>query len=123
MPGPVRDFKSTEDGEWAVVNGDFVNVAGEEAVPQGIRIRLGMFLGECYLNEDLGVDYFTIMSKGVDSLLVRSLLQRPIADTPDVVNVVGAELVRESGTRDAAIAYQCDTVYSDVTLAGQQKVP
>lgn len=43
----VRDFKATEDNEWAVENGDFATVADAAAIPQGIRIRCGMFLREC----------------------------------------------------------------------------
>ena len=124
MAGPIRDFKSTSDGEWAIADGDFSSVAGADAVPQGIRIRLGMFLGECYLDETVGVDYIdSILVKNPDPLLVRALLSQAIAETPDVTEVVGAQLVQVGLTRDASIAYECSTVYSDVTLASQVGVP
>jgi len=121
--GPIRDFRGTEDGEWYSANGDFASIAGADAVPQGIRVRLGMILSECYLNEDVGVDYLnTILVKGADPLVVRSLLQEPIANTPDVTNVVGAQLENDEN-RQASIEYTCDTVYSEEPFSGTAEVP
>lgn len=119
MADLVRDFKGTEDGEWAIENGDFAFVAGAEAVPQGIRIRLGMFLGECYLDETIGVDYIdSILIKQPDQLVVRALLQAAIADTPDVTDVIGAQLTQDSnGSRNASISYQADTIYGETFSA------
>jgi hypothetical protein len=115
----VRDFKSDSSGEWVVEDGDFATVADADAVPQGIRIRVGMFLGECYLDESIGVDYIdSVFIKNADPLLVRSLIERAISGTPDVTNVIGAQLVNEGG-RAYSISYAVDTVYSDETVAGQ----
>jgi hypothetical protein len=119
----VRDFKSDSDGEWVIEDGDFASVADGEAVPQGIRIRVGMFLGECYLDESVGVDYIdSIFVKNPDPLLVRSIIERAISRTPDVTNVVGAQLVKVD-SRDYSIAYAADTIYSDTPISGQIGVP
>lgn len=120
----VRDFKSTDDGEWYVENGDFVGVEDEEAVPQGIRIRVSMFLGECYLNEGIGIDYIDkILVKNPDPLLVRALISRAIANTPDVTNVIGAQLTEDAETRQASIEYLADTIYGTNSVSGQIGVP
>jgi hypothetical protein len=119
----VRDFKSTVDGEWAIENGDFATISDADAVPQGIRIRLGMFLGECYLDESVGVDYIdSINIKNADPLVVRGLLSAAIAETPDVTNVVGAQVV-QTAEREASVEYQVDTVYSVEPISGQTGVP
>lgn len=124
MSDPVRDFLGNEDGEWVNVGGDFSVVAGAAAVPQGIRVRLGLFLGECYLSEADGVDYIgSILVKNPDPLVVAALLRQAIADTPDVTNVVGAELVQDSASRDASISYTADTVYGEDTISDSVKVP
>lgn len=123
MSGPVRDFLETVTGEWSIVNGDFATVGGEDAVGQGVRIRLGMFLGECYLDEDAGIDYVnSILVKGPDPLVVRGLLSTAIAATPDVTNVIGAELQLDA-SREASIGYLIDTVYSESPVSGQVGVP
>ena len=119
----VRDFKGTSDGEWDVSGGDFATVADGDAVPQGIRVRLGLFQGEAYLDEDAGVNYFDrILIKNPDPLVVRAELARAIADTPDVTSVVGAQLIDE-GDRQASISYTADTIYAESTVSGTVVVP
>lgn len=119
----VRDFKIDSDGEWVVENGDFTTVSDGDAVAQGIRIRVGMFKGECYLNQSIGVDYIdSVFVKNPDPLLIRSLFEAAISATPDVTNVVGAELVNE-GNRNYSISYIADTVYATDPLVGQVSVP
>jgi hypothetical protein len=123
MAGPVRDFMGTDSGEWVTQNGDFLTVAGADAVPQGIRIRLRLFEGECYLDESKGVPYIDqIFVKNADALVVRALLQDAIAGTPDVVNVVGAQLITDAD-RNASIDYVVDTVYSEQPFSAQVGVP
>lgn len=122
MADPVRDFGLTEDGEWDIQNGDFTKVAGQAAVPQGIRVRCRFWKGECYLDEAQGVDYHDVVyAKPTDPLRVRSEFETAIRSTPDVRNVVGAQLIDE-GQRNASIDYQYDDAYSEVTLADQTKV-
>lgn len=119
----VRDFKSDADGEWVAESGDFATVSDGDAVPQGIRIRVGMFLGECYLDESIGVDYIdSVFVKNPDPLLIRSLFERAILDTPDVTNVVGAQLVK-GANRAYSIAYTASTVYGDEPVSDQIGVP
>lgn len=123
MADPVRDFKLTEDGEWDVVNGDFTVVAGLAAVPQGVRIRVSFWKAECFLDESQGVEYVDVVyAKPTDPLRVRAEFERAIIETPDVTNVVGAQLV-DQGDRDSSINYQYDTIYSEDTLADQAAVP
>jgi hypothetical protein len=119
----VRDFKMSSTKGWAVENGDFATVAGAEAVPQGIEIRVGMFLRECFLDESIGLDWpEDILVKNPDPLVIRGLIGGRIAATPDVTNVVGAQLV-DQGNRTASIEYVADTVYSEDPLSGQIGVP
>lgn len=122
MADPVRDFKGTDDGEWDIVNGDFGVVAGQEAVPQGVRVRVGFWKAECFLDESVGVEYVDVVfAKPTDPLRVRAEFERAIIETPDVVNVVGAQLVDE-GDRNASIEYQYDDIYSDETISAISEV-
>lgn len=116
---PVRDFLMDSNGDLAVVNGDFATIGGEAAIPQGIRIRVLMFEGECFLDESLGLPWLTkILVKGADPAAVRAMITAAIADTPDVTAVTGAEL-KFVDRRDAEIHYEVMTVYSKVPLAGK----
>lgn len=120
MADPVRDFKIDDDGEWVTENGDFVKVAGADAVAQGIRISLGLMLGECFLDEAAGTDYLgQINVKDPDPLVVREVLRERIQRVPDVTNVVGAELSGPDADREASIQFAYDTVYSEETIEGE----
>ena len=110
-------------GEWDTTGGDFNTVADAAAVPQGIEIRTNTILAEIYLDQSLGVDWLNTVLGKTDPLVVRAALTVPIADTPDVTNVVGADLVLDDETREATIAFSVDTVYSVNTLAGAVGVP
>lgn len=124
MADPVRDFAQTTNGEWAIANGDFGVVAGAAAIPQGIQIGLGMQLGECDLDESIGVDYVgSILIKNPDPLVVRALLSEAISQTPDVTNVIGADLVEDGKTRQASISYEVDTVYESAPISSLIAVP
>lgn len=117
MADPIRDFQIDEDGEWVKSNGDFVKVAGAEAVSQGIRISLGLVLGECFLDESAGTDYLgQINIKNPDPLVVREVLRARILRVPDVTNVVGAELNGPDADREAEIDFAYETIYSDEAI-------
>jgi hypothetical protein len=121
--GPVRDFLGTDSGEWSIVNGDFAVAAGSAAVPQGIRVRLGLFIEEAYLEEDKGVDYLgSINVKNPDPLVVKGILSDAISDTPDVVTVIGVQLQVDSD-REGSISYAVDTVYSEQPFTGTIETP
>lgn len=123
MGGPVRDFGLTEDNELDIQNGDFVKIAGADAVPQGIRTRTKMVKGDCFLNEELGIDYLEqVLIKNFDPLVIRAIFQETILRTPDVTNCIGAQLI-EGDNREASIDYQVETVYSDEVLEDQIGVP
>lgn len=119
----VRDFKATADNEWSVSNGDFESVADEEACLQGIKIRCGMFLRECWLDPGIGIDYTeVVLVKNPDPLLIRAVFTAEISSVPDVTNVVGAQLI-DDGDRNASLVYAVDTEYSTEPLSGQLGVP
>ena len=121
---PVRDFKLNEDGDRVAVRGDWAlsgstptmgvseaKTADLDAVGQGIRTRVRMFLGEYWLDESIGVDWLgQILVKNPNELAVRELIRKAIANTPDVIDVVGGRL-DPLGNREYRIAYKVRTTY------------
>ena len=115
----IRDFASTATGGWKVVNGDFAVVSDQDAVQQGIAIRIRMFLGENAYDVSKGLDWLgTILVKGTDPLVVRALISEQILDTPDVTDLLATSIQEtDPTTRAWGINYQVETVYSTVPLA------
>lgn len=123
MADPVRDYLLGANGDLAVVNGDYAFVSGQAACLQGVQIRILTYLGEIYLDTSLGVDYLNqILIKNPDPANVRTLVAAAIADTPDVIEVIGANLVIDSG-RNGSIHYKIRTVYSDLPVDDSVVLP
>ena len=94
------------------------------AVVQGIAIRVKMVLGEYWLDEEVGVDWIgSILGKGRDPLVVRSLIKDAIASTPDVTEVVDVGFTLDAATRSATVSYVVLTVYSTQPIAGTVVFP
>lgn len=122
MANPIRDFLLDEDGDLSISNGDFALASGVEAVEQGISIRVKTFLGEIFLDESQGVDYLNqILIKNPSPLVVRELIREAIANTPDVTDVLGQQLVLNSN-RTGSINYQVAHVYSSSPAVGAVEV-
>lgn len=118
--GQVRDFLLDDDGNLAVVNGDFATISDADAVLQGIKIRLRLFAGEYWLDEAEGVPWIDqILVKNPDPLVVRELLRQAIAATPDVLEVTSTALEIDDATRAASISFAVTTIYSPDPVTGE----
>ena len=117
---PVRDFKLDVNGDLTVENGDFAVVADQDAVAQGIAIRLRLIQSEYWLDESQGVPWLDgILGKPAKSdQEIEEILRAAIAATPDVTKVVSTGFVR-GANRTATISYSVLTVYSTTPLQGQ----
>lgn len=118
-----RTFLLDEDGDMAVDNGHWVIAADAEAVTQDIEIRLGFFLGEWFLDEEIGVPWLQrILQKGTPAEEVREHLRVAIASAPDVTEVAGANLELDAATRQASISYTVQTSYGEATAAAEVSI-
>lgn len=127
---PVRDFLGDDSGDMAVVNGDFAFAGGDtvaenhQAVLQGIQCRTRMFLGECYLDESVGVDWLgKILIKGYRNTDVTLEISNAINSTPDVVASSIQTPLDVTPQRTATIAFTVQDSYSSNTLAGTISPP
>jgi hypothetical protein len=105
MAGPRRDILLDSNGNRVLVAGDYGFADGIQAVKQGIECRLKLQRGEVWLDESDGVDYRgVVLVANPRPVVIKAELGRPIAATPDVTNVVAADLVRLPN-RAASIIY------------------
>ncbi len=120
MAGPRRDFLLDARGNRVLVNADYGFADDLVAVGQGVRVRVSLFLGEYWLNEALGVDYLgSILIKNPVEIVVKGLISRAIADTPDVTQVVDTGYALDGRTRTAAVSYTAASPYGVVTSGVQ----
>lgn len=128
---PVRDFLQDElTGGFAIRNGDFAKSGGDTlaenvaAVKQNLRIATRLFKGECYLDDQAGVDYREkVLVKNPDPTVVAAEIGSNIATVVDVTGVVSAGLVGPDANRDASIDYSVTTPYTANPVTGSVPTP
>lgn len=63
-------------------------VTGEEAIQQQVRIRMQFFLGEWFLDTQVGVPFYRdILIKNPNLALIRDVFRRAVLSTPGIVSV------------------------------------
>lgn len=89
MPTRVRDlYTDPVVGALVVANGDLVLCADQVAVNQGVRFRIGFFLGEWFLDESIGLPYIDrILIKNPNLAEITDYFRTAILNTPDMVSV------------------------------------
>jgi len=103
---PVRDILLDANGERLLVNGDYGRADGTQAVKQGIECNVRLYKGDCWLDEDAGVDYLgRVLVANPNPLVVKPEIAKAIAATPDVTDVVAVAYNVDKATRQASVAY------------------
>lgn len=87
------DFLADENGDLAVVNGDFVLVSGIDATVQYLTQSLKLFLGEWFLDETKGFPWFDqVFIKNPNPAVLDSVFKKFIIDLPGVIELVSFDL-------------------------------
>jgi hypothetical protein len=98
------------DGDIAIVNGRWTFARGVTAIEQGIQARLGVLLGEWFLDESVGVPYYqSVLVKNPNETLIREVIRRALAATPGVTRVDSIALAIDSAARHARIDWRVST--------------
>lgn len=111
----IRDWLiDKETGDLVIRNGDFATVedtaTDPAAVAQALRLRLRFFLGEWFLDEEIGVPWFqSILVKGPRLVEVREFLRAEILATPDVTELLSMTMNYDNATRKLSVAYKVRT--------------
>lgn len=119
MAEAIRDFGVTEDNELDVVGNDFVRVFGREATIQGSRIRVGIYRGEIIENQAIGVDWVARLgNKLTDPFVLREEIRERIASVPDVISVVGSQIVTDENRR-GSVRFRFRDAFSTSSVDGE----
>lgn len=92
---------SPETHDMIFVNGGCpVTVSQQDIVAQRLKITLQTFLGEWFLDTDLGIPYFQqIFTKIRSKATVDAIFQQAILDDPGVLEIVSYESSLDASTR------------------------
>lgn len=102
-----------------IVNGDLGTVSGGAAIVQNILQTLGIFLGEWFLNTNLGIDYFgSILTKNPNQKIIDAIFISQILAVPGVTALTSYSFVYNKAMRSLAISFQAQTTQGIVNYTG-----
>jgi hypothetical protein len=110
---------STTYKDITIVNGDLPTVSGTAAILQNILQTLSVFLGEWFLNTNLGIDYFgSVLTKNPSQKIINAIFINQILSVPGVTNLTAYSFAVNAATRSIAIAFTAQTTQGIVNYTG-----
>lgn len=90
--------------------GQIKQVTGVDAVAQRIYCKLKTYLGEFWLNRELGVPYYqVIFKKGVDLSIVNTLIKSYILSDDAIIEITEYTFSLDRVKREFTIAFSAKT--------------
>lgn len=107
------DFKiDLITGNLVIENGDFVLVRDADEVAQSLKIRLKMAVGNWFLDNRIGVDYFgKILKKNASEQEISTELRRVIQETQGVKGILSYSQTRLN--RHLVVNFSVSTIYDE----------
>jgi len=103
------------DGDLDLTDGRFRRVTGAEAVCQRLRMRLGTWLSEWFLDIRKGIDYRgQVFVKRPDLSVISALMREQIVTCPDVVALDYFRPVWDRATRHLSVSFRASTIYGPI---------
>jgi hypothetical protein len=97
-------------GDLDTLNGDIAWVTGADAVAQHCLIRLRTFLGEYWLNQNIGIDYFgKVLVKNPNLVVVQSIFKKTILGTPGVIAILSFSMSLDKTLRTLTVTFRANS--------------
>lgn len=89
----MSDLLLDSDGDIVLDVNDFVLTSGREAIEQHLKQRLQTFLGEFFLDGNVGIPYFQqIFVKNPSAVAINSIIKKAIINTPGILSLTSFSL-------------------------------
>jgi hypothetical protein len=103
-------------GDLIMTAGQIQQVSGVDAIAQAVYCDLKTFLGEYWLDKEIGVPYYQVVfKKGVDLSLINTLMKSQMLKREDVIEITEYESSLNTSTRKLTIVYSAKTVLGNIT--------
>ena len=102
----MADLKLTSDGDLDLSTRDLQIVRGDDAIVQQLTIRLQFFLGEWFLDESVGIPYWTeVFTKDPNLTAIRSYYRQAITTTPGIKSLTTLDLDFDGAARRLDVSF------------------
>lgn len=110
------DWRLGSDGDLLLTENGFELVRGAEGVAQLCGVAAKLILGEWFLDQERGVDWFTMFQAKFSATDVQAALRAVWIKVPGVVEVVSVRATEDAATRGARVTGVVRTEFGDVEV-------
>lgn len=106
----MSSFQLDNDGDLLITNNAFTLTEGVEAIRQHLQCKFRLFLGEWFLDLDVGVPWFQeVFKKSTSFVVLQEIFKDTILTTPGVIQLTKFQFDYERFTREALLEFSCET--------------
>jgi hypothetical protein len=112
----VRSVDGNNDWQFGKGRNDYKR--NQLAVAQNIKTRLQSFLGDCFFDEEAGIDWFNLLG-AKNQLALELAISSTILNTENVTGLLQLNIVLDPVTRNLLIQYACQTIFSATAISDE----
>lgn len=113
----MSDLKLRADGDLEIKNGDLRLTSGDDGVRQHLQQRLKTFLGEWFLDLDVGLPYFQdILVKNPNVNQIDGIVKQKILTTPGVVELLSFTMNFDSSARALSVEFEYSSFSGEINF-------
>lgn len=101
------------------VNGDFATVIGTQQILQNVLQTLGVYLGEWFLDNTIGVGYYqTVLVKNPNQAAINALFINALLGVAGVLSILAFSSTIDKQARSLTVSFRLLTTSGTVTYEG-----
>lgn len=102
-----------------LVNGDLSMVSGNTQIQQNLLQTLGIYRGEWFLDNTIGVDYYgTVFQKNPNQAAINAMFVSSILGVAGITSILSFNSNINKSARAMSVAFKCTTTTGTVSYAG-----
>jgi len=111
------DIALDDDGDLAVSQSGFRLTSGPDGVAQLCKIAIRLVLGEWFLDQSRGVDWFRILQEKFKADSVSSAIRTALSGVPTVTSVASVRVTPPDPDRGISVSAVVNSVFGDVSVS------
>lgn len=114
----MSDIKLNNDGDIDITNNAVRLTSGKDAIAQHLQSRYRTFLGEWFLNTEVGVPYYQeFFTKQVNFNIIQGELKAAAVETPGVIELVDFDFDFDYTRRVFTVNLSVNTIEGEINFS------
>jgi len=107
-----------------IVNGDLYLVSDLDATAQRLKIKLQFFLGEWFLDENVGIPFYeSVFLKNPNLAVINAIFRRAILSDEAVITINQFDFTFHDSLRSGSLTFKANTIDGGLTFINEMVIP